>query len=47
MLITGQAVQAGIGAVAQHQAVAQKLLLNGADRAQEPGVVCGDEPDAG
>ena len=43
----GEAVDAGLGAVAQQQPVAHQVLLDGRDRAEHPRVVAVDEADGG
>ena len=47
MLVAGEAVDAGLGAVAQQQAVAHQVLLDRRDGAQHPRVVAVDEADLG
>ena len=45
MLVAREAVDPGLGAVAQHEPVTQQVVLDGSDRAQHAGVVAGDESD--
>ena len=45
MLVAGEAVDAGVGAVAQQQPVAHQVLLDGVDGAEHPRVVAVDEAD--
>ena len=45
VLVAGEPVDAGLGAVAQHEAVAHQVLLDGPDGADHPGIVAGEEAD--
>ena len=47
MLVAGETVDPGPGAVAQQEPVAHQVLLDGLDGAEHPRVVAVDEADVG